>query len=76
MINEVELWGVSTIDSTSKSQECKAELMLDGVATKDKLKSVSFQAVKTPKLEKMSPRYGSVAGGEVITFSGSNFVSG
>jgi len=47
-----------------------------GVATKDKLKSASFQKAKTPYLEKMSPRYGSVAGGDVITFSGSNFVSG
>jgi len=68
VINEVELWGVSTIDSTLKSQECKAELILDGVATKDKLKSVSFQAVKTPKLEKMSPRYRSNEGGEGISF--------
>lgn len=76
VINEVELWGVSTIDSAASSYECKAELILDGVATKDKLKSASFQKAKTPYLEKMSPRYGSVAGGDVITFSGSNFVSG
>jgi hypothetical protein len=48
VINEVELWGVSTIDSATSSYECKAELILDGVATKDKLKSASFQKAKTP----------------------------
>ena len=75
VIDEVELWGVSTIDNDANSYECKAKLILDGVATKYDLKQVSFQKDKTPYLTKMSPRYGSVAGGDVMTFSGTNFVA-
>jgi hypothetical protein len=36
-------------------------------------KYITYQASLTPLLKSISPRFGSVVGGELITFSGENF---
>ena len=47
--------------------------MLDGVATD--LEAVTFDSTSTPVLTSMSDRFGSVLGGESITFTGTGFSS-
>jgi len=45
--------------------------MVDGAATD--LSPVTYDAAKTPVLTSMSSRFGSVLGGESITFTGTGF---
>ena len=71
-VGEVKLHGIESISSTATSYECTPKLMLDGVATD--LEKVTYDAASTPVLTSMSTRFGSVYGGESVTFTGTGFV--
>jgi len=61
------------IDSTNEDYGCTPKVvMLDVEAAS--LNTVVYQGALTPLLEKISPRFGSVVGGEEVTFSGTGFV--
>jgi hypothetical protein len=74
VVGEVSLRGYEVIDSTNQTLTCKAALTVDGATPPLTLgNSISYQADLTPLLKSISPRFGSVVGGELITFNGINF---
>ena len=70
-VGEVRLHGVESIDSDATSYECTPKLLLDGVKTP--LEKVTYDAASTPVLTSMSSRFGSVLGGDSVTFTGTGF---
>lgn len=50
-------------------------MTLNGVALPSLSGSITYSATLTPLLEAISPRFGTVVGGEVVTFTGVNFSS-
>lgn len=73
-IGEVRLIGVEVLDDSNSSSTCMAKLTIDGQVTD--LTNVSYDGAITPSLTAtsgVSPRYGSVLGGEQVTFSGAGF---
>lgn len=72
-IGEVRLLGIESIDSDTAQHSCTPKLTVDGVTTD--LNPVIFDDALTPVLTSMSDRYGSVLGGETITFYGTGFSS-
>lgn len=72
-IGEVRLLGIESIDSDTSQHTCTPKLTLDGVTTN--LNPVTYDGALTPVLTSMSDRYGSVLGGETITFYGTGFSS-
>lgn len=74
LVGEVSLRGHEAIDDTADTYQCDAKLYLDGLTTPVNLTgSVTYKASLTPLLNAITPRYGSVVGGEEVTFSGENF---
>jgi hypothetical protein len=71
-INEIELYGVETIDNNNADYEVTPALYIGGSKVKD-LGVVTYSGSITPKLTLISPRYGTVEGGETITFTGTGF---
>ena len=77
IVGEIGLRGTEVIDSdTSSYSSCPIELSLNG-ETPIMLSNntVAYTSAKTPLLESILPRFGSVKGNELVTFSGKNFVS-
>ena len=70
-IGEVRLLGIEAINSDTATFDCTPKLVLDGVTTA--LNPVTFDGSMTPVLTGMSDRYGSVLGGESVTFYGTGF---
>lgn len=70
-IGEVRLHGVESIADNNPTYSCTPKLVVDKVSTD--LNAVTFANTKTPVLTGMSTRFGSVLGGESITFTGTNF---
>lgn len=66
--------GVVAIDSTTSTYQCVPQLVLDG-ASIALTGTVTYSNAATPLLTSISPRFGTVKGGESITFTGTNFVS-
>ena len=61
------------IDSNNENYGCTPKLVMQGEQTVS-LNTVAYRGALTPLLEKISPRFGSVVGGEEVTFSGTGFV--
>ena len=76
-MNEIKFTGVETIASDATQYGCKAEISIQG--SKQDLTQhageVTYYGALTPKLVSMSPRFGTVTGGTVVTFTGSGFSS-
>jgi hypothetical protein len=73
-IHELTFKGNEVIQDTGSSYSCTPRLVL-GEQTYD-LNSVTFEGSKTALIETIEPRFGSVQGGDAVTFSGSGFVTG
>lgn len=71
LLNEIQLYGVETIDNSDTDYSCTPKLHVDDTTTE--LNAVTYEGTLTPLLESIVPRYGNVVGGEDITFSGSGF---
>ena len=81
-IGEVVLLGVEAIDSTSDEYSCSPYLVFPGddglLGTDDDSRteftsgSVNYKASLTSVIDSITPRYGSVLGGTIVTFTGSN----
>jgi len=72
-IGEVKLHGIESIDNDETSYSCTPKLIIDEAVTE--LNPVTFDAAYTPVLTGMSTRFGSVLGGEQVTFEGTGFSS-
>lgn len=73
-LGEVKLVGVEVLDDSNMSTSCMSSVTINGVSTD--LTLVNYDAAKTPSLTAksgVSPRYGSVLGGETLTLSGDGF---
>jgi hypothetical protein len=71
LLNEIQLYGVETIDNSDATYSCTPKLHLNGTTTD--LNDVTYDGTITPLLQSIEPRYGNVVGGEDITFTGSGF---
>jgi hypothetical protein len=71
-INEVVLTGTEVINNEDASYDCVAELVMKGEANVE-LAKPTYATTHTPVLTSMNPRYGSVVGGESVTFTGTGF---
>jgi hypothetical protein len=72
-MNEITFVGVETMQSEDNEFSCDAKAIVGEQETE--LNSVHYKGYLTSKLESISPRYGSVEGGTVVTFTGENFDS-
>jgi len=70
-INEITFTGVETIDNEDASYTCTAKAIIDGTETS--LESVDYVGSLTSNLLSLSPRFGTVVGGDELTFTGDNF---
>jgi len=68
-ISEAELTGVESIDSSTDTHECTPKLHFDG-SVKELTNKVKYSSSITPMLSAISPRYGTVVGGDDVTFTG------
>lgn len=67
---------MEVIDSSATSySSCPIELILNGADPIILGGTVTYSEAKTPLLTAINPRYGTVDGGELITFTGTNFRS-
>ena len=68
---EVEIIGVVAVDDDTDEYTCQVVLEVDGQETT--LNSVTYAEDVTPTLDDISPRYASVLGGDIVTFTGAGF---
>jgi hypothetical protein len=73
-LGEVVFNGLVAVTSTSDSYSCPVNLVVGSSSTN--LNAVTYASTHTPTIASISPRYGSVLGNELITITGTNFVSG
>lgn len=79
-INEIKFTGSEVIDDSNNSYDCKPTLHLKSLDkkvedTKKEMTAVTYQGAKTAVVKTITPRYGSVVGGESVTFGGTGFDS-
>ena len=74
-MGELSFRGIETIADNNAQYTCQATLVLNGTAIKNLTNSITYEASLTPLLTSVSPRFGQVEGGEVVTFTGTNFAS-
>jgi hypothetical protein len=76
VISEIKATGVETIDDNNAIKSCPAELVTNGRNEQNlNFGNIQYQGTKTTLLTGMNPRYGTVTGGTVVTFTGTNFVT-
>ena len=63
--------GVVAINDSQPTYQCTPNLVLDGMT--QPLSPVTYDNAVTPVLTGMSTRFGSVLGGETVTFTGTGF---
>jgi len=72
IMNELKFTGVETIEDSNPTYECDVKVVVQGkenaVANK-----VQFKNTLTPLLTAISPRFGTVTGGTLVTFTGTGF---
>lgn len=73
-IGEIAFKGVEVISNNEAIyQACPIEVIINNTAPVTLSGSVSYQTSLTPLLTAISPRFGTVKGGDTVTFSGTNF---
>ena len=63
--------GIETIDNDSPEYVCDSKLVFGGI--EQELSPVTYRADLTPSLKSIQPRYGTVKGGTLVAFTGTNF---
>lgn len=74
-IHEITLKGIEVIENTESTYSCNPEIILEGEEPVVFDNAVVFDGALTPLLTSIEPRFGSVLGGEIVTFTGTNFNS-
>lgn len=73
-VGEVAFRGMEVIDSNANSYNaCPILLTLDSTTPITLTGTVTYTSTLTPLLRSISPRFGTVKGGDEITFTGVNF---
>lgn len=72
-VGEANFVGVVGRNENLSTGTCIPKLTVDGVVTD--LEAVTYDATKTPKLTAVSPRFGSVLGGDTLVLTGENFIN-
>ena len=72
MVGEIAFQGVEAIVSTTPTYSCGVSLNLNGTVIQIS-GTVTYQSSLTPLLRSISPRFGNVVGGDLVTFTGDNF---
>ena len=75
MVGEIGLFGYQAIDDSTSSHICAAQIVLNNTVAANLSGAVTYQASLTPMLSSISPRYGTVRGGTLVTFTGTNFLA-
>jgi hypothetical protein len=70
-INEITFTGVETIDNEDDSYTCSVNVHIDGSTSS--LNTVDYKGSLTSNLLSLSPRFGTVVGGDELTLTGENF---
>jgi hypothetical protein len=71
-INEAELTGVETVKDTADTHDCVPVFVFDG-AEQSITGAITYSGPQTALLTNISPRYGTVLGGDDVTFTGTGF---
>lgn len=74
VVGEVIFTGMEAIDNSDATYDCTPSLIIDGTSFAVS-NPVTYSNTYTPLLTSISPRYGSVKGSEVVTFTGTNLDS-
>lgn len=69
----MSLHGIEVIDNALPDNKCDMRIVIGGAVIKTVSEAVTYQANLTPLLKSINPRFGSVVGGENVTFYGENF---
>lgn len=76
-IGEVNFIGTIGFDSEEETHSCGVTIEGDDFSEQDLSTlggaSVTYEIAMTPYLTNISPRYGTVSGGDTVTFTGENF---
>lgn len=72
---EIKFKGVETINDNNADYNCPANVVIDGEVAQTYDAAVEFKSTLTPTLTSISPKYGTVAGGTSVTFTGTGFSS-
>lgn len=75
LVNEVKFTGVETVDNSDATYSCNVEVKINGAPVQNLANNVTYSNTITTLLTSMSPRFGTVTGGTVLTFTGTNFVT-
>jgi hypothetical protein len=70
-IGEIQAQGVLAIDDENDEYSCPVNVIIEGESTA--ANPVTASSTSTPELQAIVPRFGSVLGGEEITFEGTDF---
>ena len=73
MVGEISFRGYEVIDNNDSSYNCPVQIIVNGTTTNLTGTPVTYTSTLTPFLRTITPRYGRVTGGEVVTFAGDNF---
>lgn len=74
VINEIKVTGVETVDNNDANKACSPVLTVGATVTDlSSNGQVTYQSAQTALLTSISPRYGSVEGGDTVTFTGTGF---
>jgi hypothetical protein len=77
VVGEINFRGTEVIDSNLSTYSfCPIELSLNGESPITlSNNAVTYSSTKTPVLDAITPRFGTVKGNEIVTFTGKNFVA-
>jgi len=75
LVNEIKFTGVETVDSSTTTYQCPVQVKINGAFKANLTNKVTYDGAKTALLTAMSPRFGSVTGGDTLTFTGTNFIA-
>jgi hypothetical protein len=73
-ISEFRLHGVQAIASEASSYECTPTIYIGEDALTADLAPITYSSAKTPVINSISPRFGSVLGGMTVTLTGENLL--
>jgi hypothetical protein len=64
---------MEVIENNDATYQCKPQLVLAGQEPVEFTNAVTFRGDATPLLSSISPRFGTRLGGDVVTFTGTQF---
>ena len=73
-VGEIKLIGIVVLDDNNPTYSCTPEAIINSVSIPLPISQVTYASDSTPVLTaNISPRYGSIIGGDTITFTGERF---